>query len=109
MAALEAQAKALQNAIERDPLNAAAFNELGNVLSQLGRPDEAIAAYDREELAVTLARDPQRMAAIKQRLAANLPAAPLFDSRRHVAALEAAYVRMYQRQANGLPPADFTI
>jgi predicted O-linked N-acetylglucosamine transferase (SPINDLY family) len=66
-------------------------------------------AAQYEEIAVMLATDPQRMGAIKRKLAANLPTAPLFDSRRHVAAVEAAYVRMYERHADDLPPADITI
>jgi predicted O-linked N-acetylglucosamine transferase (SPINDLY family) len=66
-------------------------------------------AAQYEELAVTLATQPQRLAAIKRTLADNLLATPLFDSQRHVAAVETAYVLMHERHAANLPPADITV
>jgi predicted O-linked N-acetylglucosamine transferase (SPINDLY family) len=81
-----------------------------SLLEAVGLPELiASSAAQYEELAVTLATDPVRMATIKLKLAANLQGARLFDSRRHVAAVEAAYVRMHERHADGLPPADISI
>lgn len=49
---------------------------------------------DYEALALALARDPMRLQALKDRLARNLPTAPLFDADRFRRAIEAAYVGM---------------
>lgn len=53
---------------------------------------ESLADY--EALALALARDPARLRGLKDRLAQNLPIAPLFDADRFRRAIEAAYVRM---------------
>jgi predicted O-linked N-acetylglucosamine transferase (SPINDLY family) len=66
-------------------------------------------AAQYEQVAVALATQPQRMAHIKRKLAQNLQSTPLFDTPRHVAAVEAAYVRMHERHAKDLPPADILI
>ena len=49
---------------------------------------------DYEALALALARDPMRLQALKDRLAGNLPTAPLFDADRFRRAIEAAYAGM---------------
>jgi len=51
-------------------------------------------AEDYENLAVALARDPARLKALRDRLAANRATAPLFDTPRLARDLEAAYVQM---------------
>lgn len=70
------------------------------------RLDELIAdgpvAY--EDLAVALAGDPARLAAIRRRLAANVDSSPLFDPRSLARQIEALYERMCERQAAGLEP-----
>jgi predicted O-linked N-acetylglucosamine transferase (SPINDLY family) len=62
-----------------------------------------------EELAYALATQENRLAQIRSRLAANRPAAPLFDTERQVRNLEAAYRVMWQRHQAGLPPASFHV
>jgi predicted O-linked N-acetylglucosamine transferase (SPINDLY family) len=57
-----------------------------------------------EQLAVELASDPQRMAAIRAKLAAGVRTSPLFDTAAATRHLEAAYARMYDRYHTGLPP-----
>jgi predicted O-linked N-acetylglucosamine transferase (SPINDLY family) len=57
-----------------------------------------------EDAAVALGSDPQRLAGIKERLAANRLTRPLFDSRRFTRHLEAAYEAVYERHRAGLPP-----
>jgi predicted O-linked N-acetylglucosamine transferase (SPINDLY family) len=57
-----------------------------------------------EDLAVDLATNPTRMAAIKQRVARNRLTTPLFDSRSFVLNLEAAYGKIHERHHAGLPP-----
>ena len=56
-----------------------------------------------EELAVQLATYPERLAQLRRRLVDNRLTAPLFDSRLYTKRLEAAYVRIHERQLAGLP------
>jgi predicted O-linked N-acetylglucosamine transferase (SPINDLY family) len=49
---------------------------------------------DYEALALALARDPVRLAALKEKMARNLTTAPLFDADRFRRNIEDAYVRM---------------
>ncbi len=62
-----------------------------------------------EHTAERLARNPDRLAAIRTKLARNRDAAPLFDTPRFTRNLEAAYVTMWQRDQAGLPPAHFAV
>src|SRR5207253_3481768 len=55
-----------------------------------------------EALAIALARDSGRLAAIRERLARGRDASPLFDTPRYTRGLEAAYVEMWKRQQSGL-------
>jgi predicted O-linked N-acetylglucosamine transferase (SPINDLY family) len=57
-----------------------------------------------ERLAVELAREPRRLAAIRAKLAEGLRTAPLFDTAASARHLEAAYAGMYDRYLAGLPP-----
>jgi predicted O-linked N-acetylglucosamine transferase (SPINDLY family) len=68
--------------------------------------DELI-AFDRDSyvaMAGALARDPTALRALKERLAENRAAAPLFDTRRYTRNLEHAYREMWRRHAAGLDP-----
>ncbi len=60
-------------------------------------------------LALALARDPTRLAALRARLAAARGTAPLFDTDGFTRALEAAFTTMLRRQRAGLPPAPFDV
>jgi predicted O-linked N-acetylglucosamine transferase (SPINDLY family) len=64
---------------------------------------------DYEQLALELARNPQQLAAMRQKLANNRQTAPLFDTARYVRDLERAYTIMWQRQQSGLPPEGFSV
>ena len=64
---------------------------------------------DYEGLALKLARDRGKLAAIKQKLARNRSGGALFDTGRFTRYLEAAYVHMYERANRGEPPADFAV
>ncbi|MCP3368310.1 tetratricopeptide repeat protein [Bradyrhizobium cajani] len=59
---------------------------------------------DYEDLAIALARDPQKLAALRAKLALNRLRTPLFDTAQHARDLEAAYVSMMERHRAGLPP-----
>lgn len=74
-------------------------------MPELIAPD--LGAYER--LALDLAQDPARLAAVRARLSRNAVGAGLFDAGRFCIGLEAAYRRMIERQRQGLPPAGFDI
>jgi predicted O-linked N-acetylglucosamine transferase (SPINDLY family) len=59
---------------------------------------------DYEALAVTLATQPERLAALKQRLADNRLTCPLFDTARYTRYIETAYLQMWEIYQAGLPP-----
>jgi hypothetical protein len=57
-----------------------------------------------ERLAIELATDPDRLAAVTSKLAQNRIAAPLFDTLSYVRHLERAFVMMMGRRQDGLEP-----
>ena len=62
-----------------------------------------------EALAVTLARNPQRLQQIGDKLAAHRLATPLFDTARFTRHIENAYTQMVERYQADLPPAHFEV
>jgi protein O-GlcNAc transferase len=62
-----------------------------------------------EELAFALAADPERLGGVRARLTAQRASCPLFDTERYRRSLEAAYVLMWQRAENRLPPLHFAV
>jgi predicted O-linked N-acetylglucosamine transferase (SPINDLY family) len=75
------------------------------LLAAIGLQDliaDSIDAY--EDIAFRLATEPERLAAVKQRLANNRDIYPLFDTERLTRHLESAYRLMWQRWLDGLPP-----
>ena len=59
---------------------------------------------DYERLAMALAADPARLAALRERLDRQRSSCPLFDAARFTRNAEAAYEAMWQRQRAGLAP-----
>jgi len=59
---------------------------------------------DYEQMAIDLAIHPEKLAAIKRKLAENRLTTPLFDTRLFTKHIEAAYVAMYERHQAGLAP-----
>jgi len=57
-----------------------------------------------EQLALKLATEPSLLKSYRDRLAANQPTAPLFDTARFTRHLETAYQMMWQRHEQGLAP-----
>ncbi len=57
-----------------------------------------------ESTAIALATEPPRLAAIRERLTQNRPGMPLFDTRRYIGDLEAAYAEMQRRLQQGMRP-----
>ncbi|MFG1399387.1 O-linked N-acetylglucosamine transferase, SPINDLY family protein [Roseixanthobacter pseudopolyaromaticivorans] len=77
----------------------------GSLLHAVGLPElvtHTLAEY--EALALALARDPQRLADLRARLAANRANADLFDATRYARGLEAAYARIHALRCAGQPP-----
>ena len=66
-------------------------------------------AADYEALALGLASDPERLAALRARLQSARQSAPLFDTPRFTRELESAYEAMWQRHLQGLPPAPIEV
>lgn len=62
-----------------------------------------------EKLAIELAQDTTRLTAIRGKLSRNRFTKPLFDTPRYTRNLESAYITMWERQRNGLPPASFCV
>lgn len=62
-----------------------------------------------EGLALLLANDPERLADIRVRLAANRDMTPLFDTAGYTRGLESAYLTMWERHLKGEPPASFAV
>ena len=81
-----------------------------SLLRAVGLPElvtEDSSAY--EALAIALGQDGARLAALKAKLAAARPTAPLFDSARFTRHLESAFLTMQQRHKDGLPPESFVV
>jgi predicted O-linked N-acetylglucosamine transferase (SPINDLY family) len=64
----------------------------------------AVTPEDYIRLCSTLAYDPDRLGAIRERIAANRFTAPLFDTRRFTRNLETGFEMMMARAKAGLPP-----
>ena len=62
-----------------------------------------------EALAIELATHPEKLAAIKRKLATNRLTTPLFDTQLLTKHIEAAYAAMYERYQTGLPPDHIVI
>ena len=62
-----------------------------------------------EALAFDLATNPVRLAAVRERLAANRDRCALFDADRFRRHIESAYATMWRRHVEGLPPASFDV
>ncbi len=61
------------------------------------------------DMAATMARSPLRRKALKARIEQNRLRLPLFDTERFTRHLEAAFVSMAERAANGLAPQAFDV
>ena len=81
-----------------------------SVLRAIGLPQlitHSLAEY--EALALELATDAHRLAEVRQALARNRTALPLFDTDRFRRHIEAAYIEMWERHQRGESPARFAV
>ncbi len=76
-----------------------------SLLAAIGLP-ELVTRHpaDYEALALALAREPGRLAALRRKLEANKLTQPLFDTPRFTRNIETAYQQMHARQQAGLAP-----
>jgi predicted O-linked N-acetylglucosamine transferase (SPINDLY family) len=92
------------------PGEAFASRMAASLLNAIGLPELITNSLEEyESLALELARNSQRLADIKSKLARNRGTYPLFDTDRFRRHIEAAYVTMWERYQRGEPPASFTV
>jgi protein O-GlcNAc transferase len=76
-----------------------------SLLTAAGLPELiTTSAEDYEQLALRLYRDKSKLAALRDRLAANRLTCALFDTERYARDLETLYAKMIDRHERGLPP-----
>ena len=82
----------------------------GSMLTALGM-EELIAGNlsEYEALALGLARSPERLAAVREKLARNRAQTPLFDTERLCRHIEDAYTIMWDRHQGGAEPKGFLV
>lgn len=81
-----------------------------SLLETVGLPELITASLaDYEALAMALAQAPDRLAALRARLAACLPASPLYDIGGFRQPLEAAYLHMLEISRAGRMPESFAV
>jgi predicted O-linked N-acetylglucosamine transferase (SPINDLY family) len=82
----------------------------GSLLHAVGLPELVASSLgEYEALALGLARDPDRLAALRHRLARNRDVYPLFDTDRFTRHIEVAYTAMWERAQRGEPPCSFAV
>ena len=81
-----------------------------SLLTAMEMPELITASLaEYEALALTLARDPVRLAALRTKMAKNRDTTALFDSDRLRRNVEAAYVRMWEARQRGEAPRSFRV
>ena len=75
-----------------------------SLLSAIGLPELIVSSLEEYEvLAIDLANNPQKIKYLKNKLLENQNKEPLFDTKRYVKNIEAAYIQMYRRYIEGTP------
>jgi protein O-GlcNAc transferase len=81
-----------------------------SLLHAAGLPELAVESPEAyEALALELAGAPDRLAALKEKLAAQRLTCPLFDDVRFARHIEAAFAAMHARRLSGAPPRSFAV
>jgi predicted O-linked N-acetylglucosamine transferase (SPINDLY family) len=82
----------------------------GSLLRCIGLAETITASLkEYERMALSVALQPDYRGELRQRLARNKRASPLFDSARFCRHLEVAYLHMHERSLRGEPPASFSV
>ena len=78
----------------------------GSLLTAIGLPELITHSMDEyEELALRLARRPQELTALREKLSRNRSTAPLFDTPAYARNLEAAFLKMWEIHLAGARPS----
>ena len=81
-----------------------------SLLNAIGLPELITHSLEEyESLALELARNPERLAGIKSKLARNRDTFPLFDTDRFRRHIESAYTTMWERYQRGETPRSFAV
>lgn len=81
-----------------------------SLLTAVGMPELITSSIEEyENLSIKLASDPQLLSQVRQKLEQHRSGAPLFDTRRTVRHLEAAYRSVYERYQADLPTDHISI
>jgi protein O-GlcNAc transferase len=81
-----------------------------SLLRAVGLPELiTMTPQDYERRAIELGKNPDALAAIRRKLAANRATTPLFDTALFARRIEAAYAAMHGRYQAGLAPAKITV
>ena len=82
----------------------------GSLLNSAGTPELVTRSFEEyEQLALALARDPDRLSALRSRLMETRNANSLFDLPKLAGHVETAYLRMWQNRLLGEEPASFSL
>src|SRR5262249_12831906 len=82
----------------------------GSLLNAVGLPELVTNSLpEYEQLALALARNPERLAALRQRLQHARDSSALFDAPGFCRHLESALMTMWKRQLSGLSPQAFRV
>ncbi len=82
----------------------------GSLLTSIGLAEMiAHSLEEYEALALKLAREPELLAAARQKLACNRESFPLFNTERFTRHIEAAYAAMWERYRRGEVPVSFSV
>ena len=82
----------------------------GSLLMAIGMPELVTGSLEEyEQTALALALAPERLTALRQKLASNRNASALFNLPKCTGNIEAAYARMWQAWLSGQKPAAFSI
>lgn len=85
--------------------NSFASRVAASLLNAIGLPELVTSSPQAyEALAIEIAKNPEKLKALKQKLASNRLTTPLFDTSQFTKDLERAYVQMYERYQADLPP-----
>ena len=90
--------------------NAFAGRVAASLLTAVGLPELITHSQSEyEDLAISLAKDPQKLSALKDRLAKNRNSASLFKTQTYTENLEKAYAAIHSRYKDGQPPGHIHI
>jgi hypothetical protein len=81
-----------------------------SLLSAIDMPELITKSLNEYEvLAIDLAKNPEKLKALKEKLQQNRFTTPLFNTQLSTDQIESAYIKMYERSQAGFPPEHLEI